>query len=101
MIDEAYQPYMHTLEMNSKLERNMRIWPSQTYQIGKENVIRSVRSDILHTALIENVEMEKTIRDELAKIKTVKPNDRVKNIKFQLNYLEYPYLANVAINKNN
>lgn len=31
----------------------------------------------------------------------MKPNDRVKNIKFQLNYLEYPYLANVAINKNN
>jgi len=37
----------------------------------------------------------------LAKIKTVKPSEKIKNIKFQLNYLEYPYLANVAINKNN
>lgn len=37
----------------------------------------------------------------MAKIKTIKPNEKIKNIKFQLNYLEYPYLANVAINKNN
>jgi hypothetical protein len=50
---------------------------------------------------MENVELEKIIRDELAKIKTVKPSEKIKNMKFQLNYLEYPYLANVAINKNN
>lgn len=37
----------------------------------------------------------------MAKIKTIKPTDKIKNLKFQLNYLEYPYMANVAINKSN
>jgi hypothetical protein len=31
MVDEAFQPYMHTLEVNPKIEPNMRIWPSKTY----------------------------------------------------------------------
>ena len=79
----------------------MRIWPKSQYEITKANVSSQVRSDILYSALMENAEMEKVIREELAKIKTVKPSERTKNIKFQLNYLEYPYLGNVAISKNN